>query len=265
MKWYNVYEKLNAIVTLELFDHSESRKQLVNDFSPEFSYLNNMSNELFSNEPTAEQFGILRIYDVYFRNGAPLITDNEYDGLLKIYESAAENPNNIMFEPTLNAWEKVVHDIPMGSLDKQTDIDDIEKWNAKKGIVGTETLISEKLDGISLEAIYHKGKFVQAITRGDGHVGDDITENARYFDGILPTLDVSWDCSIRGEVMLTKNKLHSVNTLLMAKGKEPYKNTRNGVSGVATKFKDRDEAILSLISFVAFDVQIFDVNDEVTE
>lgn len=111
------------------------------------------------------------------------------------------------------------------------------------------------------ELKYKKGKFVQAITRGDGKKGDDITENAIYFDGVVKELQEPWDCSIRGEVMITKNDLISINTILLTLGKEPLKNTRNGVAGLATKFKDRNEEILSLISFYAYDIQVFAVHE----
>ena len=207
-------------------------------------------------------FNILRIYDVYFRNGAPLLSDSRYDGLYKIYETLkGDEMEPIMFEPSLNAWEKVEHEIPMGSLDKQSTIDEIEKWNKKPNIVGKPILVSEKLDGISLEVIYKCGKFHKAVTRGDGKKGDDITANAQYFNGMMKTLNEPWDCAIRGEVMITKQNLHTINTILMANGKDPLKNTRNGVAGMATKYKDRNEEILSLITFIAYDVQIFQTYD----
>jgi DNA ligase (NAD+) len=146
-------------------------------------------------------------------------------------------------------------------LDKQSTIDEIEKWNNKPGIKGKSIVLSEKLDGISLEAIYEKGKFVKAITRGDGKQGDDITENAIYFNGMVKELQEPWDCSIRGEVVITKENLGKINTILVEYGKEPLKNTRNGVSGQATRYKDRNEDILSLITFLAYEVQVYKIHE----
>jgi len=111
------------------------------------------------------------------------------------------------------------------------------------------------------ELIYKKGKFMKAITRGDGRKGDDITENAKYFNGVVKELQEPWDCSVRGETMIKKSDLVSINTILLTLGKEPLKNTRNGVAGMATKFKDRNEEILSLITFYAYDIQIFAVHE----
>lgn len=107
------------------------------------------------------------------------------------------------------------------------------------------------------EVIYKNGKFHKAVTRGDGKKGDDITANAQYFDGMVKTLNEPWDCAIRGEVMITKPNLQKINKILVDAGKEPLKNTRNGVAGMATKYKDRNEEILSLITFIAYDIQIF--------
>jgi NAD-dependent DNA ligase len=262
MKLNALYEKINSMVSLEIFQFGDTQKILEQEFVSEFLYLNNMVNDVFKNETTEAKFNILRIFDVYYRSGVPLISDNHYDGMYKIYVDSIKEPvSPIMFEPTINAWEKVNHDIPMGSLDKQTTIDEIEKWCMKKGIAGLPSVVSEKLDGISAELIFKNGKFTQAITRGDGKKGDDITENAKYFDGVVKELQEPWDCSIRGEVMITKDNLISINTILMSNGKDPLKNTRNGVAGLATKFKDRNLEILSLISFLAYDIQVFAVHD----
>jgi DNA ligase (NAD+) len=262
MNFDKLYEKVNSLIALEIFNYGDSQKSLEKEFVPEFFYLNNMSNDIFSEEIEETQYEILKIYDVYFRNGIPMLTDSEYDGLYKIYEGHnGENTTPIMFEPSINAWEKVDHDIPMGSLDKQTTVDEIEKWNNKSTILGNEIVVSEKLDGISLEVIYKSGVFEKAVTRGNGKVGDDITENAQYFNGMVKELQEPWDCAIRGEVMITKENLVNINNILVDAGKEPLKNTRNGVSGQATKYKDRNEDILSLITFIAYDIQIFNVKN----
>lgn len=262
MKLDKLYEKINGMIALDLFDMPDIQKAIEKEFSAEFVYLYNMENDKFSGESEKEMFSILRIYDVYYRTGVPLISDNRYDGLYKIYEIVkGESMEPIMFEPSLPGWEKAEHEIPMGSLDKQTTVEEIEKWNRKPNIVGKPILVSEKLDGISLAVSFRSGKFHRAVTRGDGKKGDDITANAQYFDGMIKTLNEPWDCVIRGEVMITKPNLQKINAILVKSGKEPLKNTRNGVAGMATKYKDRNEEILSLITFIAYDVQIFKVHE----
>jgi hypothetical protein len=159
-----------------------------------------------------------------------------------------------------NAY-KAVSAILQAIKDNRISIEDIEKWNLKTGIMGKGILISEKLDGISLELNYSKGKFVRAVTRGDGVEGDDITENAIYFNGVVKELQEPWDCAVRGEVMIVKDNLEKINKILVSNGKEPLKNTRNGVAGQATKFKERNEEILSLITFLAYELQVFQIHE----
>jgi len=150
MNLNKLYEKINSMVALDIFNYSETQKSIESEFAQEFLFLNNLNNDLFRQEDDDSQLKILSIYDIYFRNGAPLISDNHYDGFYKIYSDAQLEPMEpIMFEPSISAWGKVEHDIPMGSLDKQSSIEDIEKWNSKKGIAGKPTVISEKMDGIS--------------------------------------------------------------------------------------------------------------------
>jgi DNA ligase (NAD+) len=257
MSFKKMYEKMQGMVALEIFEYS--RSSFESEFKGEMLELNNMNKGVFSKSSEEEQFEILRLYDAYFRIGVPLIEDSLYDTFLSVYDKDRESTSPIMFEPSISAWKKVKHDIPMGSLDKASTIEEIEKWNMKPIINTAPKVISEKLDGISLEVIYEKGKFVKAVTRGDGVTGDDITENAKYFDGMVKELGETWDCAIRGEVMITKDNLNTINTILISEGKDPLKNTRNGVSGQATKYKDRNEEILQLITFIAYDVQIFKV------
>jgi len=255
-----MYEKLTGLVALEIFSYGETQTNIENEFSVELLYLNNMDVDLFSAEDERTRFSILRIYDVCYRNGMPLIDDTKYDTYYKIYESSFEGyVDPIMFEPSIDAWEKVEHVIPMGSLSKQTTEEEIEKWNKKANITDTAILISEKLDGISLSVSYNRGRFVRAVTRGNGKVGDDITLNAQYFDGIVKTLNEPWDCAVRGEVVITKENFIKINKILIDDGKDPLKNTRNGVSGLATKYHDRNEEILSLLTFIAYDISIFDL------
>ena len=259
MKLKELYEKTASMAALELFNTDETMKVINSEFKQEFLHLNNMTKDIFAKLDIDEQFDILRVYDQYFRLGQPIIEDNEYDLYDNIYKKLSEDDTPIMFEPTVNAWEKVNHSLVMGSLSKCNTLEEVEKWNLKKETINQKKVISEKLDGISLECIYEGGIFKQAITRGDGKVGEDITENAIYFDGIVKELGEKMDCAVRGELVITKENLHSINTILMVAGKDPLKNTRNGVAGMATRFKGRNEEILGMITFIAYEIQIFDI------
>ena len=256
MKLVKLYEKISALISMELYTDIATRETIENEFSQEFLFLNNMTVDLFKNEDNNEQFNILRLFDVHFRIGLPMIDDEIYDIYDTIYKNITEDSTPIMFEPSVNAWEKEEHQIVMGSLSKCNTLEEVEKWNSKKETLNKPKVISEKLDGISLECIYEDGIFVKAITRGNGSIGENITENAIYFDGVVKELGEKMNCAVRGELMITKENLHTINTILLSEGKDTLKNTRNGVAGQATKFKGRNEEILSLLTFIAYEIQI---------
>lgn len=255
MSLTKMYKKISGLIALELFDNSDVKADIEKEFAGELLNLRNLTVKTFSEYDREEMFETLRLYDVYFRAGDPLVEDKVYDEFYTFYETPDQEP--IMFETSVSAWKKAQHDIAMGSLGKCNNIDEVETWNAKPEVKKTEKVISEKLDGISLEVIYEKGKFVRAVTRGDGKEGDDITANAVYFDGMVKELGECMDCAVRGEVVITKDNLHLINDILTKKGKEPLKNTRNGVAGQATKFKDRNEEVLEMITFIAYEIQVF--------
>lgn len=259
MKLVGLYEKTSALITMELFDAPETVMTIEKEFAQEFLYLNNMTLKLFKRENNDEQFNILRLYDIYFRIGKPLIEDHEYDTYDNEYKADSGDDTPIMFEPTVSAWTKEKHQLVMGSLSKCNTLEEVEKWNGKTETFNKPKVISEKLDGISLECIYEGGIFKQAITRGNGTVGEDITINAVYFEGIVKELGEKMNCAIRGELVITKENFHTINTILLTQGKDPLKNTRNGVAGQATKFKDRNEDILELLTFIAYEIQIFGI------
>ena len=258
MRFDELYTRLSASISMEILD--EVLMDIVAEFEDEMALLSTMSKEKF--ESSEHQYNILRLYDVLFRVGRELIEDKEYDMYFEIYNAtlAEEDQAPIMFEPTINAWKKEKHLIPMGSLRKCSTVEEIEKWNDRKELNGHPRAISEKLDGISLEVLYQKGKFHKAITRGDGFEGDDITENARYFDGMVKDLCDPWDCAVRGEVMIKKEDLITINALLEKDGKQKLKNCRNGVAGLATSFKDRKEELLGLITFIAYEIKVFEIH-----
>ena len=259
MNLIKMYKKISGLIALELFDAPDVKEDIEKEFSSELTILRNIDVDTISTLPKDELFEILRIYDVYFRAGDPLIPDEKYDEFYTYYEETDTSP--VMFETSIEAWKKVKHEIPMGSLGKCSNIDEIEVWNNRKEVAPAQKLISEKLDGISLEVVYEKGKFTRAVTRGNGREGDDITENAKHFDGIVKELGECMDCVVRGEVVILKENLHLINDILIKNGKEPLKNTRNGVAGQATKFKDRNESILELITFIAYEIQVFKIHE----
>jgi DNA ligase (NAD+) len=103
---------------------------------------------------------------------------------------------------TVDGFPKAKHIMPMGSQDKAANPEEFRAWALKQN--SAEFLVQYKLDGASLELQYKKGRLSQAITRGDGIIGDEITANARRMEGIPEKLDIPFSGGVRGEVVMTR-------------------------------------------------------------
>jgi DNA ligase (NAD+) len=103
---------------------------------------------------------------------------------------------------TVDGFPKAKHIMPMGSQDKAANPEEFRTWAQKQR--STEFLVQYKLDGASLELQYKRGKLFQAITRGDGIIGDEITANARRMTGVPDKLDIPFSGGVRGEVVMTR-------------------------------------------------------------
>lgn len=179
--------------------------------------------------------------DAYY-NGQPEISDAAYDQLED--ELRALEPDHPVLQsigapaPAITEWPKARHAIPMGSLNKAVNADELREWAARCDKLAVEMdlapisgalLVTEKLDGLSLAVNYVDGKMSEAITRGDGHVGENITPNARRMQGVPPKLPEKLSFSIRGEIIL---KLSDVK-----KGFPGYVATpRNKAAGTSKRF-----------------------------
>ncbi len=177
------------------------------------------------------------------------ITDREFDALYdELQQLKADSPAITSIGAPLpegSAWPKVEHQIPMGSLGKVQTIEEMSGWvqKASRDLRGTpipyeELLITEKLDGISISVEYEKGKIVQALTRGDGYIGEDITPNVVKMKGILREISSKEPVHLRGEIVLRKDIFEE-----FFQGKA---NTRNAASGTAKRLDGRGSEHLSV-------------------
>lgn len=184
------------------------------------------------------------------------ISDKDFDKLLKeLQDLEAKNPE---FQndnsPTQRVggtitknFPTVQHQYRMFSLDNSYNFDDIESW--EKRILKTveneevEFVAELKYDGASISILYENGKLVQAITRGDGYQGDDITENVKTILDIpleISNKNIPKRFYFRGEIYLTYNKLNTINKFRESEGLEPFMNPRNTASG-SLKLQDSGE------------------------
>jgi len=150
----------------------------------------------------------------YYQEDREIMSDYEYDALYdKLVKLEAETGIQLASSPTkkvgyeiVSALEKAPHDIPMLSLDKTKDV------SALAGFLGDmEGLLLWKLDGLSIVLRYENGRLHQALTRGNGQIGEDVTHNARVFANIPLTVPYGGSFSVRGEAVITFADFEAIN------------------------------------------------------
>ena len=182
----------------------------------------------------------------YYTLNESLISDVEFDKLLKELEELEKvNPQYSMFDsPTMQVgsslkntkFGKVTHKEKMLSLSNSYNIGEIEDFikrvdklleNRKK----PSYVLEVKLDGLSISVTYKDGKLVQGVTRGDGVIGEDVTENILQIQSIPKFLKEKIDIEVRGEIVLPISKFQKINEKRLANGEEIFANPRNAASG----------------------------------
>jgi DNA ligase (NAD+) len=144
--------------------------------------------------------------DAYYGTGTPLMSDPQYDKLtdeLRALDPTHPQLNKVGGKAALasSGWQKVPHGQPMASLNKAQVLEDFRKWAASCAHKGGQVLIiMDKLDGASLSLQYENGHFIQAVTRGDGTQGEDITVNAKLMQGVVKVFP-GFTGYLRGEVV----------------------------------------------------------------
>jgi len=170
--------------------------------------------------------------DAYYNLNKPIITDQQYDDLFdKLTELEKESGIVLSNSPTqtvgytvASEFKKVKHYKPLLSLDKTKSYEDIVAFCDYRDV-----LFMHKLDGLTIQLTYENGEFVRAETRGDGFIGEDITDNAKTFIGVPKTIPVDGTVRITGEAIINKNDFEYINSKLPED--EQYANPRNLASG----------------------------------
>lgn len=212
---------------------------------------------------------IIKASNAYYNNDSSFISDTEFDTyfqLLKEYESL--HPERISLDsPTQNlhhqaskidAFTKAKHKIPLLSLENSYTSDDIIDWfdSCKRNLEKIDTSlhmtfsVEPKYDGISVELIYKEWKFVQAITRWDGIIWEDITNNALQITSIPKSIPYQEDLSVRWEIMMPKSAFEQLNIERTQKWEPLFANPRNAVSGTMKQLDSSIVAERSLICYV---------------
>ena len=185
----------------------------------------------------------------YYNGEAELMSDYEWDSKfdqLKLLEDETgivlpDSPTNKVSEDSISG-KKEPHEFPALSLAKTKSVADLEKWTSNKPI-----WISWKLDGLTLVATYDAGKLTKIVTRGDGHIGTNITHLAPAIKGVLPKISEKGHLVIRGEAVISYEDFNN----FLLETESDYANPRNLASGSLT-LKDVDEVKLRHIQWIPF-------------
>lgn len=204
---------------------------------------------------TPERLGeiLIEAKKAYYTTGKPIMDDHTYDTLEEVLKK--KSPYHRLFskvghENFDTGWEKKAHSMPMGSQNKVSTYDDLvhyfELKNKSSPFLqkGTEGgfLVQPKCDGISLEIEYKNGQLLDAITRGDGHTGDVITQNVVKMKNLVLSLSKDFTGSVRCEIVVTKKDFVKLNE----KSEEKYSNSRNAASGLSQRLDGKYSELCSL-------------------
>lgn len=197
----------------------------------------------------------------YYQHDTEIMSNLQYDTL---YDElvALENETGLVLanSPTVKVGYEVIselpkeaHPSPMLSLDKTKEIDALKNWlKDKKGV------LSWKMDGLTVVLTYVQGELVKAVTRGNGEIGEVITNNAKVFVNIPRKISYKGELTIRGEAVITYTEFERINATI-ADAEAKYKNPRNLCSGTVRQLNNEITASRN-VSFFAFNM--LDCGDE---
>ena len=200
--------------------------------------------------------------DAYYNTGEAIMSDYEYD---KLYDelAALEKETGVILSGSrtqevgyevASSLKKVRHGSRMLSLEKTKSVDELVSW-----LGSNSGFLSWKLDGLTLVLTYDNGKLIQAVTRGNGEVGEDITANAQHITGIPKQIPFSGRLVVRGESLMKYKDFENVNATIEDGSK--YKNPRNLCVGTVRNLDPKVTAERN-INFFAFNLVSADGYEE---
>ena len=191
--------------------------------------------------------------------------DKLYDELLKLEEETgivlSASPTQRVGYETLSELQKETHESPMLSLDKTKSVEALADFTGAH-----KSVLSWKLDGLTVVLTYNEGELVKAVTRGNGYVGEVITQNAKVFKNLPLTIPFKGNLVLRGEAIITYSDFEKINAEITAE-EDKYKNPRNLCSGSVRQLNSEITAKrnVNLIAFALIKAEGVDFNNSVEE
>ena len=204
---------------------------------------------------------ILNQYSIeYYRNDNPSVPDAEYDRLInQLRKLEKEHPE--YYDPNSptqrvggelsEGFKKIVHAKPMLSMDNAYNLNDLKAFSIRvENEVGPQEYEVElKIDGLAMCLSYNNGNFIQGVTRGDGIVGEDVSNNIRTIKAIPLSIDFKDPFEVRGEVYMPKKSFERLNAEKRLNGQEEFANCRNAAAGSIRQLDPKIAASRGLAAF----------------
>ena len=196
----------------------------------------------------------------YYTSDNPSVSDSEYDRLYReLVELEAAYPDQVLADsPThrvggkvLDGFEKYSHRYPLYSLQDAFSREELEAFDARvrKELAHPTYICELKIDGLSISLTYEKGIFVVGATRGDGSIGENITENLKRVKDIPLTLPEELDITVRGECYMPRASFDQVNQARQENGEPEFANPRNAAAGT---LRQLDTAVVAKRNLATF-------------
>ncbi|KXT61112.1 DNA ligase [Streptococcus oralis] len=213
------------------------------------------------NERMNELVALLNRYATeYYTSDNPSVSDSEYDRLYReLVELEAAYPDQVLADsPThrvggkvLDGFEKYSHQYPLYSLQDAFSREELEAFDARvrKELPHPTYICELKIDGLSISLTYEKGILVVGATRGDGSVGENITENLKRVKDIPLTLPEELDITVRGECYMPRTSFDQVNQARQENGEPEFANPRNAAAGT---LRQLDTAVVAKRNLATF-------------
>lgn len=198
----------------------------------------------------------------YYTDDNPLASDEEYDKLYnEVLEFESKNKDEILsYSPTQKiggaiseGFEKLAHINQMWSMEDIFNDDELNAWLKRGEKAGFEFYCEPKFDGASLNLLYENGILQSAATRGDGVVGEDVTQNAKVIKSVPLKINYNGKVEIRGEVVISKSDFDELNLERAKNGELPLANPRNAAAGSLRQLDSKVVAKRKL-KFIPWDI-----------
>ncbi len=213
-------------------------------------------------------------YEYYVQDN-PAMSDYDYDHLLRRLEELEEahpetvtpdSPTQRVGGQALDAFTQVTHPVPLESLQDVFDFQELEAFDqrVRAAVPNASYVVEPKVDGLSVALEYVDGLFVRGATRGDGQVGEDVTENLRTIRSIpLRIPDAPARLIVRGEVFMPKKVFHTLNEEREKRGEALFANPRNAAAGSLRQL-DPKIAAARRLDILVFNIQLAEGEDFLT-